>query len=53
MWVSRQLGHKSVKVTLDVYGHVLPGEEVDLSYLPEVGAVTRPHQDRTKRLTVV
>lgn len=53
MWVSRQLGHKSVKVTLDVYGHVLPGEEVDLSYLPNLGAVTRPHQGRTRRLTVV
>jgi len=37
MWVSRQLGHKRVKVTLDVYGHVLPGEDVDLSYLPEAG----------------
>ncbi len=46
MWVSRQLGHKSIQVTLDVYGHVLPGEEVDLSYLPEVGA-------GAKRLSVV
>jgi integrase len=47
MWVSRQLGHKSVKVTLDVYSHVLPGEEVDLSYLPTPGAGTNRHSAGT------
>ncbi len=53
MWVSRQLGHKSVKVTLDVYGHVLPGEDVDLSYLPEAGAGANRRSAGVKRLSVV
>jgi integrase len=27
--VQRRLGHKSVQITLDVYGHVLPGMQAD------------------------
>ena len=26
-YVSRQLGHSSIQVTVDLYGHFLPGED--------------------------
>lgn len=32
-WVSTMLGHRSVAFTLDLYGHLLPGEISDLSFL--------------------
>ncbi len=36
-------------MTLNVYAHVLPDEEDDLSYLPDSGDVTKHHQHVTMR----
>jgi hypothetical protein len=49
MWVSQQLGHKSAKVTFDTYGHALPNQEADLSYLPNLGDGTNRHPAVTNR----
>ena len=28
-YVHKQMGHKSIQVTIDVYGHLIPGENVE------------------------
>lgn len=40
-WVSTMLGHRSSSFTLDLYGHLLPGEIADLSFLGGSGSAAR------------
>ncbi|MGK0485809.1 MAG: hypothetical protein ACJAYI_001318, partial [Myxococcota bacterium] len=42
LWVSRQLGHSSPEHTLRRYIHLLPQEEVDLSFA-EISVPKRPY----------
>lgn len=51
LYVSRQLGHASVKMTLDVYSHLIPEENRHLSDLlanSTVGAATTRNPDATR-----
>jgi hypothetical protein len=46
------MGHKSIQVTIDVYGHLIPGENVawidTLDYTPKKVTVTDAHQPHTQ-----
>lgn len=43
MWVSRQLGHSSVSITLNVYGHLIPEENRHLAELAAGATKGEPH----------
>ena len=47
-WVAEQLGHSNPELTLRVYAHAMPEEEVDLSFLDFGG--TKRHPRGTKRI---
>jgi integrase len=51
-YVQKQMGHKSIQVTIDVYGHLIPGENVawidTLDYTPKKVTVTDAHQPHTQ-----
>ncbi len=52
LYVSRQLGHSSVKLTLDVYAHVIPEENRHLSELlaeATSGGSTTRNPDATRK----
>ena len=46
------MGHKSIQVTIDVYGHLITGENVawidTLDYTPKKVTVTDAHQPHTQ-----
>ena len=50
-YVQKQIGHKSIQVTIDVYGHLIPGENValidTLDSTPKK-ATARTHTSRTR-----
>ena len=50
-WVAEQLGHSNPELTLRVYAHAMPEEDVDLSFLDFGG--TKRHPRGTKRRAVV
>lgn len=39
-WIQKQLGHSSIQVTMDIYGHLLPEVEKDASARLETALVT-------------
>jgi hypothetical protein len=51
-YVQKQMGHKSIQVTIDVYGHLIPGENVawidTLDCIPR-NSRSRTHTSRTRR----
>jgi hypothetical protein len=40
-YVKEQMGHYSVQVTADIYGHLVPG--ADIAYVDQLDAVTEPY----------
>jgi hypothetical protein len=48
MYVKEQMGHSSIQVTVDIYGHLIPGANVSfvdrLDEAPQECAETTPHQ---------
>jgi hypothetical protein len=51
-YVQKQMGHKSIQVTIDVYRHLIPGENVawidTLDCIPR-NSRSRTHTSRTRR----
>ena len=47
-WVAAQQGHSNPELTLRVYGHAMPAEDVDLTFLDFGG--TKRHPRGTKRI---
>jgi integrase len=51
-YVQKQMGHRSIQVTIDVYGHLIPGENVawidTLDSVPKKVTATNAHQTHTK-----
>jgi integrase len=41
-YVRDQMGHSSIQVTVDIYGHLIPG--ANISYVDKLDAVTTPQQ---------
>jgi Phage integrase family len=52
-YVQKQMGHRSIQVTIDVYGHLIPGENVawidTLDGVSKKVTATDAHQTHTKR----
>jgi len=50
-YVQKQMGHRSIQVTIDVYGHLIPGENVawidTLDSTPKKVAATDAHRTQT------
>ena len=50
-YVRDQLGHSTIKITVDVYGHLVPGGNksavVRLDDTPESATYTQPKRNRT------
>jgi integrase len=50
-YVQKQMGHRSIQVTIDVYGHLIPGENVawidTLDSTPKKVAATNAHRTQT------
>jgi integrase len=48
VYVKEQMGHSSIQVTVDIYGHLIPGANVSfvdqLDEVPQESAETTPHQ---------
>jgi hypothetical protein len=48
VYVKEQMGHSSIQVTVDIYGHLIPGANVSfvdkLDELPKQGEKTTLHQ---------
>ena len=48
-YVQKQMGHRSIQITIDVYGHLIPGENVawidTLDKVPVKVSATRRKQD--------
>jgi integrase len=48
VYVKEQMGHSSIQVTVDIYGHLIPGANVSfvdqLDEVPQERAKTTPHQ---------
>jgi len=48
VYVKEQMGHSSIRVTVDIYGHLIPGADVSfvdrLDKAPQECAETTPHQ---------
>jgi hypothetical protein len=53
-YVQKQMGHKSIQITIDVYGHLIPGENVawidTLDKTPQKVTATDAHQPHTQRI---
>jgi len=51
-YVQKQMGHRSIQVTIDVYGHLIPGENVawidTLDRAPEKVAATDANRTQTQ-----
>jgi integrase len=51
-YVQKQMGHRSIQVTIDVYGHLIPGENVawidTLDRVPEKVAATDANRTQTQ-----
>jgi integrase len=50
--VHKQMGHRSIQITIDVYGHLIPGENVAwIDTLDKTPQKSRPrtHTSRTRR----
>jgi Phage integrase family len=51
-YVQKQMGHRSIQVTIDVYGHLIPGENVawidTLDRIPKKVTATDAHQTHTQ-----
>ncbi len=51
VYVKEQMGHSSIQVTVDIYGHLIPGANVcfvdRLDGVPVEGGKTSPHQSAT------
>ena len=45
LYVKDQLGHSSIQVTADIYGHLLPS--ANISWIDSLSAKTSPHQSAT------
>ncbi len=45
-YVRDQMGHSSIQVTVDIYGHLIPGANV--SFVDQLDAVTSPQQSATQ-----
>jgi integrase len=52
-YVQKQMGHRSIQMTIDVYGHLIPGENVTwidtLDRTPKKVTATDAHQAHTQR----
>jgi len=52
VYVKEQMGHSSIQVTVDIYGHLIPGANVSfvdsLDRLPEEPGKTTPQQNATQ-----
>ncbi len=52
VYVKEQMGHSSIQVTVDIYGHLIPGANVSfvdsLDQLPEEPGKTTPQQNATQ-----
>jgi integrase len=52
-YVQKQMGHKSIQITIDVYGHLIPGENVawidTLDKTPQKVTATDAHQPHTQK----
>ncbi len=44
-YVKDQMGHSSIQVTVDIYGHLVPGANV--SYVDRLDSETNPQQSAT------
>ncbi len=51
-YVQKQMGHRSIQITIDVYGHLIPGENVawidTLDKIPQKVVATNAHQPHTQ-----
>jgi hypothetical protein len=45
--VKEQMGHSSIQVTVDIYGHMIPGANVCFGGVPAEVAKTSPQQSAT------
>jgi integrase len=45
-YVRDQMGHSSIQVTVDIYGHLIPG--ANISYVDKLDVVTTPQQSATQ-----
>ena len=45
-YVKEQMGHSSISVTVDIYGHLIPGANV--SWVDSLDAKTSPQQNATQ-----
>jgi hypothetical protein len=52
VYVKEQMGHSSIQVTVDIYGHLIPGANVSfvdsLDRVPEETEKTTPQQNATQ-----
>jgi len=42
-YVKEQMGHSSIQITVDTYGHLIPG--ADIAWVDRLDSRTAPHQD--------
>jgi len=47
VYVKEQMGHSSIQVTVDSYGHLIPGANVCLDAVPAEEVKTSPQQSAT------
>jgi len=48
-YVKEQMGHSSIKITVDIYGHLIPGADVaHIDRLDRLEAITSPQQSATQ-----
>jgi Phage integrase family len=45
-YVKEQMGHSSIQVTVDIYGHLIPG--ADLKWIDQLDAKTSPQPNATQ-----
>ena len=51
-YLQAQMGHSSIRVTLDLYGHLFPDANRGvLDALDELTAPSTPHREKTRRRT--
>ena len=49
-WVAAQQGHSNPELTLRVYGHAMPAEDVDLTFLDFGGTKRHPRGTKSRRV---
>jgi integrase len=53
-YVKEQMGHSSIKITVDVYGHMIPGANRQaMNRLPSSKSATQPQQDEKEKKEAV